>query len=37
MSAKQNYLIVADYLEHIEEAARLASSYIARMDKNLPW
>lgn len=34
MSAKQRHLTVDDYLEHIEEAAQLATSYVVGMDKS---
>ncbi len=33
MSAKQRHLPIEDYLDHIEEAATLASSYIRGMTK----
>lgn len=33
MNAKQKHLNVDDYLEHIEEAANLALSYVKGMDK----
>lgn len=33
MSAKQKHLTVDDYLEHIEEAAKLATSYVKGMDR----
>ena len=33
MSAKQQHLSIEDYLNHIEEAASLASSYVVGMTK----
>lgn len=34
MSAREKHLSVDDYLEHIEEAAKLATSYVKDMDKS---
>jgi len=34
MSARDKHLNVDDYLEHIEEAANLATSYVKDMDKS---
>jgi uncharacterized protein with HEPN domain len=34
MSAREKHLNVDDYLDHIEEAANLATSYVKDMDKS---